>query len=89
MKKIYLKYKGVRIVLGDSEGVLAGFSNSHFIVATEQKPKFSFRRLGKDEEGIFIEEEFKDVKYRYFYCLESSIISQSSKGKNTYRKIVG
>ena len=62
LNKLFNKFKGVTITYGEFTGVVVGYSNSHFICATEQNPYYSFRRTEKDMEIL---EEFKDTKYRY------------------------
>lgn len=69
MEKIYLKYKGKKI----NQGILCGYTQSHFILAviTDNADKF-FRKFD-DKSDVFIEEEYKDSKYRYVYCNESDL----------------
>jgi len=73
MEKAYQKYKGVKVVHKDYEGIVAGYTDDHLILACETSNRCSFRRLMKD---TFIQEEFKDVKYRYIYENESTVIKQ-------------
>lgn len=73
MKLAYEKLKGLKVTHNETEGMLAGFCHDRLIAATLTNPHYSFRRLEKD---TFIEEEYKDAKYRYFYCSESFIEKQ-------------
>lgn len=71
MEVIYNKYKGLRVVQGGIEGVVCGFTPDNLLLAIEQHPDYSFRKFGKEEH--FIEEGFKEKKYRYCYVLESLV----------------
>lgn len=73
MKLAYQRLKGLEVTHGETKGVLIGFCHDRFIGATLTSPHYSFRRLEKDS---FIEEEYKDVKYRYFYISESYVENQ-------------
>jgi len=86
MKKLFLKFQGFKIVYGEITGTVCGYSDSHFICATEQHPPYSFRK--KDGEELYILEDYKDSKFRYFYALEKTILDQNRKGKSTYNKII-
>lgn len=63
MKEVYEKFKGTLIVHPSYQGIVCGYTDSNFLLAVETKEigKF-FRVLKKD---FFVEEEFKDSKYRY------------------------
>ena len=68
MKAVYDKYKGKFI---DSEqGYVAGYSDSHIIVAKKQNCKACFRRLDK---GTYISEDFKSKDWRYVYFNEMNL----------------
>lgn len=73
MERVYKKFKGVEIVYPKYKGVLCGYSENNFILAIEQKVDCSFRKVAKD---ILIEDEYRDVKYRYVFCDETELITQ-------------
>lgn len=75
MKKAFNElYKLLKV----GEDTVVGYSDSHFILATELKPDCSFKRLEKD---MYILEEFKDQKYRYLYVTETEILKSAAKKK--------
>lgn len=73
MEEIYEELKGTLVVHNTYQGIVCGFNDTHFIIAIETKdPKF-FRVLKKD---FFVEDEFKDLKYRYSLEDEREIVKQ-------------
>jgi len=77
LKHLFEEFKGMIINYGEFSGVVAGYSDSHFICATEQHPYYSFRRTEKDMDIL---EQYKDTKYRYFYTTETAILAQNKGG---------
>lgn len=75
MEKIYRKVKGRELVYAGYKGIICGYSSSKFIIATTDKTDVAFRRFDKKEEP-FIEEEYKDPKFRYCWCDERDFIKQ-------------
>jgi len=74
MEKIFELFKGTLITHPTYQGVVCGFNETHFILAVETKDQVKFfRALKKD---FFIAEEYKDLKYRYIFEDESTIIKQ-------------
>lgn len=69
MEKIYLKFKGKEV----NGGILCGYTQAHFILAVTSSSSSSFRKFD-DKGDVFIEEEYKDSKYRYVYCNENDLI---------------
>jgi hypothetical protein len=74
LKAIYEKFKGQEI----NGGKICGYNDTKLVVCREQKekqykngiPDSTFRKYDKEH---FIEQEFKDAKYRYFYINESEL----------------
>lgn len=85
MLRIYEKYKGMPVHHGEIKGVICGFTDNNLIMATEQNPLYSFRKF--DKEGHFVEEEYKDKKYRYSYILESTVEAQHNDIQRDKRKV--
>ena len=71
MKQLYQKIKGLHFTRHDKDCVLVGYSDGHFILATETTNSTWFFR--KTDKGTFIEQEFKDPKYRYHYIDENEL----------------
>ena len=74
MDRVYKELRGKVIRYDGYEGVVCGYSDGRYLAATMTKPMCSFRK--KVEKDTFIEEEYKDVKYRYFYMNEADMIKQ-------------
>jgi hypothetical protein len=73
MKIIYEKYKNKKVKYPNCFGIVCGYCDDNILIATEQTPLYSFRKFGKDFH--FIEEEFKNQKYRYCYVSENFLIN--------------
>lgn len=73
MEEIYEELKGTLIVHNTYQGIVCGFNDTHFILAVETKDNKFFRVLKKD---FFVEDEFKDLKYRYILEDEREIVKQ-------------
>lgn len=74
MKSVFEKFKGLTIVNPGYAGVVCGYTDCHIILAVETKNSVKFfRTLKKD---FYVEEEFKDPKYRYIFEDESTIEKQ-------------
>jgi hypothetical protein len=70
MEIIYNIYKGTPVSYNnDVLGVVCGYCDNNLLMATKQKPLYSFRLFDKKEH--FIEPEFKSDTYRYCYVSES------------------
>ena len=80
MERVYNKYKGLKVVHKNYEGILCGYNDEHFILAVSGNPDLSFRKLPKT--SIIAIEEYKDSKYRYIYENESELIKQANDKKN-------
>lgn len=78
METLYKKYKGVEIVHPNYKGVVCGYDDSRIILAVEttNDKDIFFRRLRKDD-NVFIDDKYKDHKYRYVYEDEREIIKQT------------
>lgn len=75
MEELYKLFKGRLITYPNGvEGKIIGYTNDNLLIATEQNPMYSFRKFGK--ESHYIEEEFKDKKYRYCYVSEDTVEQQ-------------
>ena len=74
MEEIYEAFKGTLVVHDKYQGVVCGYNETHFILAveTDNKDRF-FRALKK---YFFVDEAYKDQKYRYIFENESEIIKQ-------------
>lgn len=74
MKSVFEKFKGLIVENPGYSGVVCGYTDSHIILAVETKnPIKFFRTLKKD---FYVEEEFKDPKYRYVFEDERTIEKQ-------------
>lgn len=74
MERIYEKYKGKKI----NNGVVCGYNETHILLAVEDNPTASFKRLYK---GTFVEDKYKDKAFRYIYCDERTIEKQCTPTK--------
>lgn len=72
MKRIYDEIKGKTLKYKNYEGIICGYSNTHFILAVLNKPAQSFRRFDKGSQP-FIEDAYKDLKYHYVWCDEKDV----------------
>lgn len=79
MKIIYDKLKGKKVVFPDCEGLVCGYTENRLVIVTETHPRASFRRF--DKGGGFIEEEYKDHKFRYCYADERDVYKSNPKLK--------
>lgn len=84
MERIYNKYKDQEVTINGFTGKLAGYSEDRFLLAAENAPSYSFRRLDK---GSFIDEKYKDSKYRYWYCNETILDKQLGKSDYSLTRI--
>lgn len=80
MSIVYKKYKGFKVKHDSYEGIVAGFNLTKILCATEQNPQCAFKKSELDKES-YIEEEYKDRKYTYFYCDENSLVKQTKSGR--------
>jgi len=80
MEEIFNQYKGMIITHKNYKGVLCGYNDEHFILAVDNHPDISFRKLSKT--SIIVLEQYKDSKYRYIYEDESVIIKQHNEQRN-------
>lgn len=83
MLRIYKKVKGKLIKYDNCEGVICGYTDNRLLIAVEDKPECSFRQREAKQE-MFVEEEFKDEKYRYVYCDEMIVYRQHKKLKHSF-----
>jgi hypothetical protein len=74
MEEIYENLKGTVVIHDKYQGVVCGYSESHFILAVETKDTNFFRILKKM--NFFVEEQYKDPKYRYVFEDEMIIEKQ-------------
>lgn len=78
MYLVYKKYKGFKVKCESYSGTVCGINSDKILCATEENPQCAFRRTDKD---TWIEEEFKDKKYRYFYMDENILDKQTKSGR--------
>ena len=74
MEEIYNELKGTLVVHNKYQGVVCGYAEAHFILAVESKDVKNFFRVLKND--FFVEEEYKDSKYRYVLEDERTIVKQ-------------
>ena len=75
METLFEMYKGLLVIHNNYQGEVCGFNETHFILAVETKDESNFfRRLKKD---FFVTEEYRDLKYRYIFEDESTLIKHS------------
>ena len=72
MKDIFNKYRGRTIKRHGYKGILAGYNSHHFILAIESADRVKFFRLTERE--AHIQPKYRDSKYRYEYCDESTLL---------------
>lgn len=76
MEELFELYKGTLVIHPNYQGVVCGYNDYHFILAVETKEtSFGFRVLKKD---FYIEDAFKDTKYRYIFE-DEPVIEKSKK----------
>lgn len=70
MEQLFEIYKFKTFTHQDGvEGQIVGYCDNNLIGACECNPIYSFRRLDKN---TYIDEAYKDTKYRYFYVSEKT-----------------
>ncbi len=74
MEEIYEELKGTLVVHDKYQGIVCGYNDSHYILAVETKDVKNFFRVLKND--FFVEEEYKDTKYRYIFEDERTIEKQ-------------
>jgi hypothetical protein len=74
MEEMYENFKGTLVVHPHYQGIVCGYTDTHFILAVETKETGKFFRVLKKD--IFVEEEYKDQKYRYILEDERTIEKQ-------------
>lgn len=74
MEEIYEELKGTLVVHDKYQGVVCGYAEAHFILAVETKEVGKFFRVLKKD--FFVEEGYKDPKYRYILEDERTIVKQ-------------
>ena len=74
MEEIYEELKGTIVTHDKYQGIVCGYSEAHFILAVESKDVKNFFRVLKND--FFVEEEYKDNKYRYVLEDERTIVKQ-------------
>jgi hypothetical protein len=74
MEEIYEELKGTMIVHDKYQGIVCGYNETHFILAVETKETGKFFRVLKRD--FFVEDAFKDPKYRYIFEDERVIVKQ-------------
>lgn len=75
MEELYKLFKGKLITYPNGvEGKIIGYVDDNLLIATEQNPTYSFRKFGKQPH--YIEEEYKDKKWRYCYLSEQTVEEQ-------------
>jgi hypothetical protein len=74
MEEKYEQFKGTLVVHKSYQGIVCGYTDTHFILAVDTKETGKFFRAVKKD--IFIEDEFKDQKYRYILEDERTIEKQ-------------
>lgn len=86
MNRVYEVIKGKELKYYDYSGYVCGYTEDKFILATTDKTEKSFRKFHKGDMP-FIEEGYKDVKFRYVWIDEIDVEKQHSKLKNKVEKI--
>ena len=79
--RVYEIIKGKELVYSDYKGIVCGFTEDKFIIATTDKTDKSFRKLEKIDSS-FIEDAYKELPYRYVYCQESDVYKQHPELRN-------
>lgn len=74
MEEIYEGLKGTLVVHDKYQGIVCGYTDSHYILAVETKDVENFFRVLKND--FFVEDEYKDSKYRYILEDERTIEKQ-------------
>ena len=78
--RVYKKIKGRLIQHNGYSGTVCGMCDGKYIAATLDRPSCCFRRLDKKTDS-WVEDEYKDVKWKYFYVNEIEVHRQYPKLK--------
>lgn len=71
MRILYERWKNKKVTYGAHHGWVCGYTDTMLLIAMETHPNYSFRKMGKDRH--FVNDQYKDSRYRYAYCLESTL----------------
>ncbi len=71
MRILYEHWKNKKVTYGAHHGFVCGYTDETLLIAMETNPPYSFRKFGKQEH--YIEDHYKESKYRYAYALESTL----------------
>jgi hypothetical protein len=74
MEELFELFKGALVVHDKYQGVVCGYNETHFILAIETKDAKNFFRVLKND--FFVEDQYKDSKYRYVLEDERTIEKQ-------------
>jgi len=78
MKELFRKYKNRVVRRADHSGRVAGYNDHHILLAVETSNHDFFRIT---ERGTFITPRYRDTKFRYEYCDESTLLNLKSRKK--------
>lgn len=81
MNRVYRVIKGKELKYHDYSGLIVGYVSDKFILATTDKTEKSFRKFDK-RDIPFIEEEYKDSKFKYIWLDESDVYKQHPELRN-------
>ena len=80
MEVVYKKLKGKELKYPLYSGVIVGYTSNKLILATTDKTDKSFRKFDK-KDTPYIEELYKDSRFRYVWCDERDVYNQHPKLK--------
>ncbi len=84
MERIYNEFKGTPVVYPKYTGIVCGFTDSHLILAVETKETSGFFRVLKKD--FFVEEPFKEAKFRYVFEDERVVEKQFEQWQQNQKK---
>jgi hypothetical protein len=84
MEELFQLYKGFLVVHKNYQGIVCGYTDAHFILAVKTKSTDFFRMLPKRE--MYIEDKYRDPKYRYVFE-DDFVIERQLKNSSNGKKI--
>lgn len=84
MEHLFKLYKGLKIKYPSYEGIICGYSDNHFIMATKSTDGRTFKRIYSH---VFILDEYRNSEWRYILEDEKNILKQHGH-KSKFKKII-
>lgn len=81
INRVYEIIKGKELKYQDYSGLVIGYVSDKFILATTDKTGKSFRKFDR-RDTPFIEEEYKNPKFKYVWLDEADVYKQHPELRN-------